>query len=668
MTPSDPTPPAPRKLLLIGWDAADWKFALPLLESGHLPALASLVERGVLGNVATLQPPLSPLLWTSIATGKLADKHGILGFLEADPLNSEFGVRPVSVGSRRAKALWNILDSRGLDAHAVGWYASHPAEPLRGVTVSNRFFEPPANAAADSKMFPIGSVAPTELAETLASLRVRAHQITDTQLLGFLPGLEQIDRTSDRRPDMLAAALARAASVQAVATAILQNEPWDFLGVYFDGIDVLGHYFMPYHPPRLSGISACDFGLYARVMTCVYQFHDAMLARLLQLAGAEATVIVVSDHGFHCDSQRPAVTGSENPMALDAAWHRTFGLFCAAGPGLKQDERVYGASILDVTPTVLTLFGLPVGEDMDGRVMIDAFEQSPTIQRIPTWEDGQSAVVESPGEAANRAAIEQLVALGYLEALSADSERNAAHVEREDRFALATVYLSTGRPALARPLLEALHAEHPEDERTTLQLAQCQHDLGRAAECAALLEKQSVHETKDPTLRAILLGAAFLTLGRAEESQQHFAEAERLAPMSAGPALLRGDAYLAMKNWEAAAAAFQRALALDADSAQAYDGLAVTHLENRRFLDAAQAALEAVGRLHFFPAAHFHLGLALVGLGDHARAVQAFETALALAPGHRDAHRWAATLHRKLGNRAKAAEHRRAAEDLARVI
>ena len=154
----------------------------------------------------------------------------------------------------------------------------------------------------------------------------------DDQLREFLPALGEIDRVTDRRPALLAEQLARTASIQAVATAILQYEPWDFLGVYFDGIDVLGHYFMPYHPPRIPGISEADSGRYAPVMTRVYQFHDVMLARLLQLAGPEATVIVVSDHGFHCDAQRPALTGAESPVALDAAWHRELGLFCAAGP------------------------------------------------------------------------------------------------------------------------------------------------------------------------------------------------------------------------------------------------------------------------------------------------------------------------------------------------
>jgi predicted AlkP superfamily phosphohydrolase/phosphomutase len=74
-----------RKVLLIGWDAADWNIATPLLDKGRMPHLERLINEGVMGNIATLQPSLSPLLWTSVATGKLADQHGILDFAEPDP-------------------------------------------------------------------------------------------------------------------------------------------------------------------------------------------------------------------------------------------------------------------------------------------------------------------------------------------------------------------------------------------------------------------------------------------------------------------------------------------------------------------------------------------------------------------------------------------------------
>ena len=59
-----------KKVLLIGWDAADWKVIHPLIDKGFMPNLGKLIGEGVMGNLMTLDPPLSPMLWTSIATGK----------------------------------------------------------------------------------------------------------------------------------------------------------------------------------------------------------------------------------------------------------------------------------------------------------------------------------------------------------------------------------------------------------------------------------------------------------------------------------------------------------------------------------------------------------------------------------------------------------------------
>jgi len=108
-----------RKLLVIGWDAADWKVARPLMEEGRMPHLARLVAGGASGNLATIYPPLSPMLWTSIATGKRPPKHGIHGFVE--PLPDGSGVRPITTLGRRTRAVWNILHLNGLRPSVVGW-------------------------------------------------------------------------------------------------------------------------------------------------------------------------------------------------------------------------------------------------------------------------------------------------------------------------------------------------------------------------------------------------------------------------------------------------------------------------------------------------------------------------------------------------------------------
>ncbi|HKK30392.1 MAG TPA: alkaline phosphatase family protein, partial [Alphaproteobacteria bacterium] len=126
-----------KKVLLIGWDAADWKVAAPMMDAGEMPNLAKLVSSGVMGNMATLFPVLSPMLWTSIATGKRAHKHGIHGFSEPDPQSG--GVRPITNLSRKVKAVWNILNQNGLKSNVVGWWPSNPVEPIDGVMVSNLY-------------------------------------------------------------------------------------------------------------------------------------------------------------------------------------------------------------------------------------------------------------------------------------------------------------------------------------------------------------------------------------------------------------------------------------------------------------------------------------------------------------------------------------------------
>ena len=113
-----------RKILLIGWDGADWKYIHPLIDQGFMPNLEKLINGGVMGRLATLDPPLSPTLWTSIATGKRPYKHGIHGFTEPDP--SGEGIRPMYITNRKCKAIWNILTQHNMKSHVVGLVAESP--------------------------------------------------------------------------------------------------------------------------------------------------------------------------------------------------------------------------------------------------------------------------------------------------------------------------------------------------------------------------------------------------------------------------------------------------------------------------------------------------------------------------------------------------------------
>ncbi len=433
-----------RKVLLIGWDAADWKVIAPLVDDGQMPHLQSLIERGVMGNLATLYPALSPMLWTSIATGKRAWKHGICGFSEPDPNTGS--VRPITNLGRRCKALWNILSQNGLRSNVVGWWPSHPAEPINGVMVSDLSKQPSAGPTHKWPM-PPGSVHPPELTEHIRKLRIHPHELEGEQLLPFVPRAAEIDQQKDIRLQSVAKCLAECSSVHAAATAIMQLEPWDFMAVYYDAIDHFSHGFMRYHPPKLDWINDRDFELYRDVVAGAYRYHDMMLGTLLHLAGDDTTVIVMSDHGFHSDHLRPRVLPNE--PAGPAEEHRQFGIFAMAGPGIKQDELAFGANLLDIAPTVLTLFGLPAARDMDGAPLTTAWQHPPQVQLVDSWEDIPGPDGRHPRDTQldpvdHHEAMQQLVELGYVERPDEDRRVAVAKTVRELKYNLARALLGSG--------------------------------------------------------------------------------------------------------------------------------------------------------------------------------------------------------------------------------
>ncbi len=482
--------PADRRVLLVGWDGADWRVIRPLLEQGKMPVLRRFLDAGVSGNIATLHPVLSPMLWTSIATGKRPFKHGIHGFTEPAPDGK--GVRPVTNLSRKTKAVWNILNQVGKTPIVVGWWPSSPAEPIRGAMVSNHFQRAPRHVQASLWPMRPGTVHPERLVEPLKEFRFHPRELVGEHILPFVPKLEEIDQEKDRRLQGLAGTIAETTSIHAAATALMQLEPWDFFAVYYDGVDHFSHGFMKYHPPRQEWIPERDFELYSGVIEAAYRFHDMMLGALLALAGEETTVILMSDHGFHPDHLRPRQIPAE--PAGPAVEHRDFGILAMRGPGIRRGEPVHGASLLDICPTILSMYGLPIGEDMDGKPLVTAFEEAPEIDRVPSWdeiegEDGTHPPDKREDPVESAEAMRQLVELGYVEEPSEDAETAVRECVRELRYNLAQSYCDANRYADAAALLEPLWRDWPEEHRFGGLLIQCYGALRELATRAEAIDR-----------------------------------------------------------------------------------------------------------------------------------------------------------------------------------
>jgi len=124
------------RAVVIGIDGADWKVIDALAAAGAMPNLTRLRERGVSGPIETLNDiALSPVIWTSVATGKTAAKHGVAWFMVDQPDGTRVPVRSYN---RKTLAIWNILAEHDLAPTVVGWWATFPAENVgRGAIVSD---------------------------------------------------------------------------------------------------------------------------------------------------------------------------------------------------------------------------------------------------------------------------------------------------------------------------------------------------------------------------------------------------------------------------------------------------------------------------------------------------------------------------------------------------
>ncbi len=627
--------PVAKKLLLIAWDAAEWSLLSPLLDRGELPNFARLIAQGTLARLSSLSPPLAGPLWTTVATGLRPEQHGVLN--DASPARERHG-----------SALWETAAKHGLRSIVIGWPATHPTTPLENsVVVSDAW--PRAVAPRDQPWpLPDGAIFPERLREDLGELRVHPGEFARDDLRVFVPDIAEVDERAEPIVLVLAQHLAAATSVHCAATYLLENESWDFAAVHFAAPGAITRDFLDLAPPRLPQVPEKIFARYHRVIDETFKLHDQMLARLLELAGPDAAVLLCSASGWFTGAQRPALAPGEH--AENVGRQRTAGWAVLRAPGAKTDDLLYGGSLLDLAPTAAWLLGLPVAANLAGREWTHAFEKPPPLTRLPA--EKISPVPDAP-------------------APTGDDEP-----ARERRYALARYLLSAGRAAEAAPLLAALHLAWPHRAGPALHLIPALAALGRAAEARALLDELAARpegglmpregrRAKFSPQFDFMRGVLDLAENKLPAALAHFERA--LAAGAQSPELHAnlGRVYLGLRRNADAHAAFTRALETDADSAAAHYGLAIASYRLRDFPAAADHAMEAASRRTEPPEFHLLLGLALAHSGQRAQAIASLHHALARAPGLLVAHRALVALHRhKPAESFQADAHRRAVQEI----
>jgi tetratricopeptide (TPR) repeat protein len=619
--PQTPPRPAAGAVIVVGLDAADWRAIDPLIEAGKLPTFARLRGSAATGTLIATPPLVSPILWTTIATGRPPEEHGVLDFMVDLPSG---GQAPVGTAQRRVPALWNLFSAAGRTVAVVGWWATWPAERVAGTMVSD------AVAPQLTRAGPLdaGLIFPASAAARIAPDIVRPQQVSFEELAGWVPlTREEYQRALSAASGPggrlyedplahLAAVVAATRTYGAIAEDLLRRDRPDLLAVYVEATDTVSHLFV--RDPR-RGPPALERA---------YREADALIGRLAGAASPDTLIVVCSDHGFH----PPTAAVAEDPSDLTGpatAWHRPYGIVAGATAGALSGRAVSTrqdlglASPLDIAPTVLHAAGLPVKTEMPGHVLTALLPPEARSRAVRAEKTTETVAPPAAAAAADAEAIRaRLQALGYVGAGATSS------LARQN---LGEVLYRRGRLDTAEREFRAVVEAQPQNLAAQLWLAKVLRERGRTREALAAYERAFglPGDRGEAVLEAVELAAAE---GQRDEARRLLAAAARTSAPRAPIEVARAVVEQAEGRPREAERALRAALSVDPLSFAALSRLFDVAVASRRLGETLPLLTAAARRAPGSAQHQALLGEALLAAGRPADAAAAFEAALALAP------------------------------------
>jgi predicted AlkP superfamily phosphohydrolase/phosphomutase len=252
------------KILIIGLEGLSPELLTSLMNDGKLPNLSSLIKNGIMLNLTSPLPLVSPVTWTSFSTGKNPGKHGIFGWQQCD-LDSYKTYIPLS-NDIKAKTFWEILSENGKRGIIINAYLTYPPKPINGIIVSGM----PS---------PYLSTYPPELKEELEKkgYKVEAKGYVYTPINEFI---EDLYNTAEIR--------------KKVALKLMDSEDWNLFFILFPEIDRIQH---------CCWKDVEENGKHKKEVLKFYEFIDEKVGEIVKKAG-NATIFIISDHGFRKSEKR----------------------------------------------------------------------------------------------------------------------------------------------------------------------------------------------------------------------------------------------------------------------------------------------------------------------------------------------------------------------------
>ncbi len=263
------------RVVFLGLDGGTMAAFGPAFDRGWMPNLAALWRRSAWGSLRTSAPMVTPVAWTSFATGCRPPTHGIHEFYYLDPADRT--VRPNHAARVKVPNLWQVLSAAGRPVVSLNLPMTYPPPVVRGLIV--------AGSDAPSLEWAFAHC-PDFGAEIFAAVPDYSHKI--------------IWKRRPRSFDELKTLAARTRAVfRAQAEAAERADArcdWSALMVHFHNLDSLQHRLWPYLD--LDDTAEGPQSWRDEVIGCLRALDDAA-GRLLELASKrDAAVIALSDHGF----------------------------------------------------------------------------------------------------------------------------------------------------------------------------------------------------------------------------------------------------------------------------------------------------------------------------------------------------------------------------------
>ena len=377
-------------LLVVGIDGGTWRPIEPLVESGNVPMLASLISRGSLGDIEALWPPYwSTTAWSAIITGLPREEVGVYGNLVVDAPGLPAFQAPLDIDPRlvlvsaieyalayrhfmkaappersalKRPPIWEMLHKSGVKTAVIRFNFTYPAKDQASIVISNRVVPDVWDMLGVESAEPSGMAWPD-------SLRPRLMQSFTPEWTAPVDEYARVfpRKTWPRPADSHLNPVRTLGNVlsfdqrtiYAAADLIRSHPDVQVLIVHLGGLDNVQHLFWQYRFPEdfTRRPDSTDVEALGPVIDRYIEFVDRGISEIVKGFPVEPNVMVISDHGIDSFENKPPFKG----------WHSSPGIFLAAGPGLGQRKERLNVSYYDIAPTILALQGLQAPDNLRGK-------------------------------------------------------------------------------------------------------------------------------------------------------------------------------------------------------------------------------------------------------------------------------------------------------------